>query len=112
VKGRRGDVTAWIAHPVLRWFLLAAVAAALLSAWQTITAQQPTQGFHRGETSAVVAAIVLVLVVFDGWIDRPGSPTSAVDLGVGWFLALAASLLAIGAAAARLPQAARKPPGV
>jgi hypothetical protein len=112
IKGHRGDVSAWVAHPVLRWFLLAAVAAALLSAWQTITAQQPTHGFHRGETSVVVAATVLVLVVFDGWINHPGAPTSAIGLGVGWYLALAASLIAMSAAIARMPRGARKPPGV
>jgi hypothetical protein len=48
VKGRRGDVTAWIAHPVLRWFLLAAVAGALLSAWQTITAHLVFGHPHTG----------------------------------------------------------------
>jgi F0F1-type ATP synthase assembly protein I len=112
VDGHRGDVSAWTAHPVLRWFLLAAVAAAVLSAWQTISGQQPSQGFHRGETSVVVAAIVVVLVAYQGWIDRPGDPPAAIDLAVGWYLAFVASLVALGAAIARLPAMARRPPGV
>lgn len=111
VEGHTDDVSAWTAHPVLRWFLLAAVAAALLSAWQTIAGHEPTQGFHRGETSVVVAAVVVLLVLFQGWIDRPGSPSSAIDLDIGWFVAIAAALVAVGAAIARLP-AVRKPPGV
>jgi hypothetical protein len=112
VRGHHGDVTAWAAHPLLRWFLLAAVAAALLSSWQTIAAQAPTQGFHRGETSVVVAVIVAGLVVFQGLIDRPGTPSAEIDLGYGWFLAIAASLLALAAAINRLPATRRKPPGV
>jgi hypothetical protein len=111
VEGHHDAVSAWTAHPVLRWFFLAALVAALWSVWQTITAQQPTQGFRRGETSVVVASIVLVLVLFQGVIDRPGAPSGTIDLGVGWFVALAAAIAAVGAAVARLP-AQRKPPGV
>ena len=80
--------------------------------WQTISGQQPTRGFHRGETSAVVAAIVAGLVVYQGWIDRPGDLSSAIDLAVGWWLAMAAAFVALGAAIARLPTPARRPPGV
>ncbi len=112
IDGHTGDVTAWTAHPLLRWFLVAAVVAALWSAWQTMSGQQPTQGFHRGETSAVVTATVVLLVLVQGWINRPGEPSVGIDLAIGWYVALLASLVAAGAAVARLPQRTRKPPGV
>lgn len=112
VEGHSGGVSAWAAHPVLRWLLVAAMAAALLSAWQTIAAHEPGPGWHRGETSVVVAGVVVVLIVFQGWIDRPGDPPGAIGLGVGWFVAMAAALVAMGAAIARLPRAGRTPPGV
>jgi hypothetical protein len=38
----------------------------------------------------------------------PGS----ISLQYGWYLALLVSLIAFGAAIARLPRAAREPPGV
>jgi hypothetical protein len=112
VGGHRGDVTAWLAEPVLRWLLLAAVGAALLSAWQTAAGETGTRGVHRGETSTVVAVLVLVLVLFVGIIDRPGSPNSEISLSVGWYLAALASVAAVAAAAARLPKPGRRPPGV
>ena len=112
VEGHKGDVSAWAAHSTLRWFLLAALAAALWSAAQTLTRQQPTQGFRRGETSVVVAVLVTGLVLYNGVIDRSGEPSAAISLGVGWYVALVAGLVAIGAALSRLPPPARKPPGM
>jgi hypothetical protein len=112
VEGHRGDVTAWVAHPTLRWVLLAAVAAALWSAWQTVSGQVPTRGFSRGETSIVVAVIVLGFVLIEAFIARPGDPSSAIGLAYGWFVALAGALAATVAAVRRLPAPGRKPPGV
>src|SRR6516162_9723297 len=111
ISGHRGSVSAWIAHPVLRWFLLAAVTAGLVSAWHTITGQSGARGVHRGEMSAVVALFVVGTVLFCGLIERPGSPSSAISLSGGWLVALVAALVALWAASARLPRAARRPPG-
>jgi hypothetical protein len=112
VSGHGGDVTAWLGLPVLRWLLLAAVAAALLSAWQTAAGETGTRGVHRGETSVVVAVLVLALVLFVGVVDRPGSPSSEISLDIGWYLAVVAAVCAVGAAIRRLPHAARTPLGM
>jgi hypothetical protein len=111
IHGHRGDVTAWAAYPVLRWFLLAAAVAALLSAWQTTTGQSGAQGVHRGEMSVFVAVLFLAVVVFCGVIDRPGSPPSSVSLAAGWFVALVSAVVALTAAIARVPRQSRRPPG-
>jgi hypothetical protein len=112
IDGSRGDVIGWAAHPVLRWLFLAAVGAAVLSAWQTFAGQAPTHGVPRGETSAVVALTGVALLLFQAWIERPGYPVAEIDLAYGWFLALAGALVALGAAMARLPDAKPTPPGV
>ena len=112
VDGHRGDVLGWAAHPVLRWLFLAAVGAAFLSAWQTIAGRAPTHGVKRGEKSAVVALAGVALLLFEGWVVRPGYPTAEIDLAYGWFLALAGALVALVAATARLPHAKPTPPGV
>jgi hypothetical protein len=112
VDGRTGDVSGWAAHPILRWVLLLAGLAALLSAWQTISAQEGTQGFRRGEMSTVVAATIVVLVLVQGFIARPGEPSGAINLSIGWFVALLGGLVALAAAIARTPVATRRPPGV
>lgn len=112
VRGDHGGVIGWVAHPVLRWVMLAGVCAALLSAWQTITETAPTNGFERGEISSVVALTGVAIVVFQGWIERPGDPPGLVDLTYGWFVALTGTLAALCAAVARLPESKRTPPGV
>jgi hypothetical protein len=110
INGRTGSVSAWQAHPIERWFLLAAAVAGVVSAWTTIRAHDV--GWHRGEMAVVVAATVVVLLLFDAFIIRPGSPPAAIGLRYGWYLALIAALAGFGAAIARLPRAQRKPPGV
>lgn len=112
IDGRRGDVIGWAAHPVLRWLFLATVGAAVLSAWQTISGRAPAHGVQRGETSAVLALSGVALLLFQGWIERPGYPVAEIHLTYGWFLALAGAIVALGAAMARLPQAKPAPPGL
>lgn len=109
IQGRIGGVSAWHAHPIERWFLLAAVAGGLVSAWTTIRAHEV--GWRRGEMAVVVTATVFVLLLFDAFVVRPGSPSSAVGLRYGWYLAFVLSLVALGAAISRLPRALRAPPG-
>jgi hypothetical protein len=110
IQGRIGSVAAWHAHPIERWVLLAAVAGGLVSAWTTIRAHEV--GWRRGEMAVVVAAALVVLLLFDAFISRPGSPSSAVGLRYGWYVALLVSLVAFGAAISRLPRALRGPPGI
>jgi hypothetical protein len=112
IDGHTGDISGWTAHPVLRWLLVVAFLAGLWSAVQTLNSTEPTQGFRRGETSTVVAAVIVGLVLIQGFLARPGEPDGAINLGIGWVVALLGSLVALGAAISRIPAATRKPPGV
>jgi hypothetical protein len=112
IDGMRGSLNAWEAHGILSWLLLAAAAAPLILAW--IIARDHELSWPRGELTAVVAMVALVLVLYVGVIARPGEPRSQISLQIGWYLAVLGSLLMIvgGASRAAGSERPRKPPGV
>ena len=112
IDGQRGSLNAFEAHPILAWVLLAAAVAPLILAW--IIARDHQLSWPRGEMTAVVAMIALVLVLYVGVIARPGDPRSQISLQIGWFLSVAGSRLMIvgGASRASGTERPRKPPGV
>jgi hypothetical protein len=112
IDGRRGDVSAWSVHPVMRWLLLAAALAPLILVW--IIVRDHELSWARGELTAVVGIAAFGLIFYAGVIDRPGEPSGEISLGIGWFLALVGSLLMIGGAASTAAgtEKPRKPPGV
>jgi hypothetical protein len=112
IDGARGEFSAWEVHPILRWLLLAAAAAPVILAW--IVLRDHELSWPRGEMTAVVALIGLVLVLYAGIVSRPGEPRSQIALQIGWFLALVALILMLvgGAKRAAEVERRRKPPGV
>src|SRR3954447_5157230 len=112
VGGATGTFSAWEAHPILRWLLLAAAAAPLILAWIVLRDHQLS--WPRGELTAVVGMIALVLVLYVGLVDRPGEPSGQISLKYGWFVSLLAIALIIlgGAQRASGTERPRKPPGV
>ena len=68
----------------------------------------------RGEMTAVVGMIAIVLVLYVGFVDRPGTPSGQISLKLGWFLAvLGCALIVVGGAMrAGGTERPRKPPGV
>jgi hypothetical protein len=112
INGTRGSVNAWDAHPILSWLLLAAATAPLILAW--IIVRDHELSWPRGELTAVVAMVALVLVLYVGVISRPGEPRSQISLQGGWFVSLAGCALMIGGGASRAAstERPRKPPGV
>jgi hypothetical protein len=56
----------------------------------------------------------LVITVFRGVVDKPGSPADQISINWGWGVALAGTLLMIAGAAWRYQEGAprRNPPGV
>jgi hypothetical protein len=58
--------------------------------------------------------IALVLTVFRGLIDKPGSPPGEVGVEYGWWVALLGGLLILAGSMWRSQESAprRKPPGV
>jgi uncharacterized membrane protein len=112
LDGGRGDFSAWDVHPILRWLMLAAAAAPLILAW--IVLRDHELSWPRGEVTAVVAMVALVLVLYQGVVSRPGDPRSEIGLEIGWWLALLGIILMLvgGAARATETERKRKPPGV
>ena len=110
--GPNSSCSAWNALTVLRFlFLLGAVAPVIL-AW--IIARGHALAWPRGELTAVVAVVALILILFRGVIDRPGSPPGQISLDWGWGVALVGGLLMLAGAVWRSQESAprRKPPGV
>src|SRR4051794_5576571 len=92
--------------------LLALALAPLILGW--IALREHQLSWPRGEMTAVLAMIGLVLVLYVGVIGRPGQPAGAVSLGAGWYVAALGCILecAGGAVRAGLTERPRKPPGV
>jgi hypothetical protein len=107
-----GDsVTAWSAHPIMRWLLLAAAAAPFILAW--IIVREHELSWPRGQVTMVVAIAALGLILYEGVISRPGDPSGDVALRFGWFVALAGGVLMLVGSVMRQSEseAVRKPPG-
>ena len=91
--------------------LVAAVAPAILA---YIIIRGHRLSWPRGELTAVVALLALVLTLFLGVIDKPGTPPGEISVTIGWWLALVADLLILFGSVwrAQMSGARRKPPGV
>lgn len=112
IDGVRGSVSGWSAFPILHWLLLLAALAPFILAW--VILRDHELSWPRGEMTAVVGMIALVLVLYVGLVDRPGEPSGQIDLKVGWYLAVLGCALTIagGAIRAGSTERPRKPPGV
>jgi hypothetical protein len=111
IDGERGDQSCFDVHPILRWLLIAAAVAPFILAY--IIANDIKLSWARGEMTAVTSIAAFGLVVYNGIIDRPGEPSSAISLEFGWFVAVLGTLMMIAGAALRSSEheRARKPPG-
>ena len=109
VHGRTGSISGWDVHPILRWLLLAAASAPFVLAW--IILRGHALSWARGEMTVVTSIAAFGLVAYNGFVDRPGD--IAVSLRLGFAVALAATLIMVGAAAKRSSESERprKPPG-
>ena len=112
VAGSREAVSAWDAHSLLRFLLIAAAIAPLILAY--IVMRDHELSWPRGEMTAVVGMIALVLVLYVGVIDRPGEPSGQISLRLGWYVSLLGTALMVagGALRAGSTERPRKPPGV
>src|SRR5687767_14867803 len=112
IDGATGAISAWDVHPILRWLLLAAATAPFILAW--IVIREHELSWPRGELTAVVGIAAFGLVAYTGLLDRPGSPSGAIGLAWGFWLAFLGSVLMIagGGMAAGQTERVRKPPGV
>ena len=112
INGMTGVVSAWDAHPILRYLLLAAALAPIVLLY--IIIRDHELSWPRGEMTAVIGIIAFGLVVYNGVIDRPGEPPSEIELEIGWWMALLGTILITvgGSYRASTTERPRKPPGV
>jgi hypothetical protein len=111
-RGPNTHCSGWAALSGLKFvFLIAALAPAILS---YIIIRGHALSWPRGELTAVVAMVALIMTIFVGVIDKPGTPKAEISITIGWWVALLADLLILFGSVWRAQEsgARRKPPGV
>jgi hypothetical protein len=111
-RGPNTSCTGWAALSALRFVFVIAAVAPLILAW--IIARGHALSWPRGELTAVTALVALIMTLFVGVIDHPGSPPDEIGVAAGWWVAVAADLLILTGSVWRAKEsgARRKPPGV
>ena len=99
--------------PIMRWLLIAAAAAPLILSWIVLRGHQLT--WPRGEVTAIVGLTAMVLIAYNGFIDKPSEKDIQISLSYGYFLGLFAAIGIFVAGALRALEsggggARRKPP--
>jgi hypothetical protein len=82
--------SAWATFPILKWLLLLAAAAPLILSWIVIRGHHLT--WPRGELTAIAGLTALVLILFNGVVDKPSENDIAISLSWGYFVALIAAI--------------------
>ena len=107
--------TGWESFPMMRWLLVAAAVAPVLLAYFVLRAEKGK--YPTGEFTMTVGLAVIVLVGFNGVLNKPGNAIqeAGISLDYGYFLAIVAGFIMAGAGALRSLEsgggAPRKPPG-
>ncbi len=111
-RGPNTSCSGWDGLSAFRYLFLLAAAAPVILAW--VIARGHALAWPRGEMTAVVAVIAIILIVFRGIIDKPGSPPQEISVDFGWWVALVGGALILAGAVWRSQEQAprRKPPGV
>jgi hypothetical protein len=111
-RGPNTTCTGWASLSALHFLFLIVAVAPLILAWIIIRGH--ALSWPRGELTAVTALVALILTLFVGLIDHPGSPPAEISVAIGWWVALAACLLILTGSVWRSKEsgAGRKPPGV
>lgn len=111
-RGPNTTCSGWAALSGFRFLFLIAAVAPLILAWIIIRGH--ALSWPRGELTAVTALVALVMTLFVGVVDHPGSPPDEISVTTGWWVAIAGGLLILIGSVWRSKEsgAGRKPPGV
>jgi hypothetical protein len=84
--------TGFETFPILRWLLLAGALSPLILAWIIVRGHKLS--WAPGEMTMVVGLAMMVLIGYNGIIDKPGSGVveNFVSLDYGYWIALLASI--------------------
>jgi CDP-diglyceride synthetase len=112
-RGPNGSCSGWTSLGFLSVIIVIAAAAPVVLAYIIIRGH--ALSWPRGELTAVCSLVALVLVLFRGFIDKPGSPSGEIHISYGWVLAMLGGLLILLGALVRSQETGgprKKPPGV
>lgn len=112
-KGPGGSCSGWSSLGLLSVIIVIAAIAPVVLAYIIIRGH--ALSWPRGELTAVCSLVALVLTLFRGFIDKPGSPSGEIHISYGWFLAMLGGLLILLGALVRSQETGgrrKKPPGV
>lgn len=112
-RGPKASCSGWSSlGPLSAIIVIAAIAPVILA---YIVIRGHALSWPRGELTAVCSLMALVLTLFLGLIDKPGSPSGEIHISYGWFLAMLGGFLILLGALVRSQESGgrrRKPPGV
>ena len=84
-KSPNSSCTGWGSLPVIKFLLLiAAVAPAILA---YIIVRGHALSWPRGELTAVTALVALIVTLFVGLLDKPGTPPGEIAISTGSWVA-------------------------
>ena len=113
INGGAGTFSAWQTFGAFKYCLLwCAIGSITVAPW--IAARRDRLSWTPGELSIFFAIIGVGLILFNGFISRPGSPSAEIHLRIGYWIALVGmvGLTYAGAVRARFHMPQRKPPGI
>lgn len=112
INGQPGEFNAWDTFNTLDWLLAAACIAPFILAYIIVRGHELS--WRPGEVTAIVGIIAFVLILCNGIIlGKPGEPPGEISFGIGYPIAVVASLGIIVSGFIRQAQnVGRKPPGV
>ena len=86
------DCTGWETFPILRWLLLLAAAAPIILAWILVRGHKLS--YPPGEMTMIAGFAAMVLIGYNGIIDKPGSEVGeiGVSLDYGYWIALVCAI--------------------
>jgi hypothetical protein len=98
-------------HTISRWLLLLAAAAPFILAW--IIIREHELSWPRGQVTSVTAIAAIGFIGYFGLVDRPGEPSGAISLKIGFLGMLVGAGLMLAGSVMRQQETEvqRKPPG-
>jgi hypothetical protein len=106
--------TAWATFPILRWLLILAALAPIILAY--LVATDADLSWPAGEVTTIVGLAAIVLIGYNGIIDKPGAAIQEFGVRLSWgdWIGLVAAIALVVAGGQRTLEsgggAPRKPP--
>lgn len=113
IGGRSGALSAWHSLGTLNYYLaFCANGAVTIAPW--IAARGDRVSWAPGELSSMLGVIGIGLILFRGFVLRPGAPSGEIHVGLGYLIGIGAMLVLTYSAILRMDAhpKVRRPPGL